>query len=223
MRSIHTTLLLGIVACGPCLTAHSAALSVAELVPGDLAITEYLANPAGVADTAGEYFEIYNRRNTAVDLAGLVVRDDGSNQFSIDGLLIGPGAFAVLGNGDGSALGFTVDYNYGTAMSLTNSSDEIVLVGANDVELFRVGYTDGDAFGVGVAHELALLHPELWLAAGPAAGSDFQAATAALLLDNFGSPGTAGGTQLATVPVPGAGWLLGSGLAWLGWARRRRG
>jgi hypothetical protein len=225
MRSTHKSLLLGMFACTHYLAAEAAVLTVADLAPGDLVITEYLANPLGVSDTEGEYFEIYNRRSEAVDLSGLLIRDDGSNQFSVGALLVGAGAFAVFSNGDGTGLGITVDYNYSTGMSLTNTSDEIVLVGAGDLQLFRAVYTDGDAFGAGIAHELAMLSPGLTQATGPAAGTDYQAASAALLQGNLGSPGTAGGTALPAVPLPGAGWLLGSGLAWLGAARRplRRG
>jgi len=198
-------------------TASAASLTVADLSPGDLAITEFLANPVGVADSDAEYFEILNRRGAAVDLSGLVVRDDGSNSFTVTALTLDAGAFGVFSNGDGSALGLSVDYVYGSAMSLTNAADEIMLAGAGDLELFRLAYSDGDVYGAGVANELTTLTPGL----SAAAEVDYRAATAPLLLGNLGSPGAAGGTSLPAVPLPGAAWLLGSALACLAAMRRR--
>ena len=43
----------------------------AEMVPGDLVITEIMVNPAVVDDTLGEWFEIKNATNLAFNLAGL--------------------------------------------------------------------------------------------------------------------------------------------------------
>ena len=217
MRSFSITLLLGALGATSPLTGQAVPLTVADLTPGDLVVTEYLANPVGVADTAGEYFELLNRRNTAVDLAGLIIRDDGSNQFTVTALTLDPGAFGVLGNGDGSALGFAMDYIYGSSMSLTNSADQIVLVGAGDQELFRLDYADGDVHGAGVASELISLGSGLTTATD----ADYQAATQSLLLGNQGSPGSAGGTSIPTVPVPAAGWLLATALAMLAGLRRR--
>jgi len=219
MRSF-TFVCLGISAAG---TLSAAPIQVPDLSPGDLLVTEYLANPAGVADSAGEYFEILNRRADAVDLSGLVVRDDGSNRFTVEPLVIGSGGFAVFANGDGSELGIAPDSVYGGAMSLTNGADEIVLERADGTVLHRVAWSDGDFFGAGVAHELADAGPGAPLQAlGPTLGGDFVAADAVLTLENIGSPGTAGNTAGATtvVPLPGAAWLFGGALALL--CRRRR-
>lgn len=217
MRSATTRFLLT-ATCGLALsTTNAASLTVADLEPGDLAITEFLANPVGVADSDAEYFEILNRRGSAVDLSGLIVRDDGSNSFTVSALTLDAGAFGVFSNGDGAAIGINVDYMYGSAMSLTNAADEIVLTGPGDEELFRLAYTDGDIHGAGVANELATLTQGL----DAAADADYRAATQPLLLGNLGSPGAAGGTSLPAVPLPGAAWLLVSALAWLAAIRRR--
>ena len=217
MRTHSTLLLIGVLGIQLATPVSAANLALADLTPGDLVITEFLANPVGVADTEGEYFEILNRTTSTVDLAGLVVRDDGSNTFTVDALSLAPGGFGVLGNGDGAALGLTVDHIYGSSMSLTNSADEIVLVGEGDATLFRLAYADGDAFGAGVASELGVARAGLTVTSD----GDYTAATSALLLGNLGSPGAAGGTTIPTVPLPGAAWLLFSGLAWLGSIRQR--
>jgi len=204
--------------------AMAATITVADLAPNDLVVTEYLANPIGISDTSGEYFEVYNTTLNDIDLAGLVVRDDGSNAFTVTALVVTAGGFAVFANSDGAALGLTPSYVYGGAMSLTNGDDEIGLYRPDDALINKVVYSDGDSFGAGVAHELDVLSASLpSVTAGPAAGSNFVAATAMLNLGNFGSPGAAGNTLLAApaVPLPAGVWLLSSALAVLAWRRKR--
>jgi hypothetical protein len=202
--------------------AQAAILSLADLAPGDLQITEYLPDPSGVADSQGEYFEIFNRRNEPVDLGGLVVRDEGSNSFTVAGLTAPARGFVVLGNGTGGDLGFVPDYAYGGAMSLTNTDDEILLVGPDDRVLMALRYSAGNFFGAGVALELVAGDRSGAQALGPDLGSDYAAATTPLPLGNFGSPGRAGGTlfDAPVVPLPAAGWLFGSALLMLLRARR---
>lgn len=204
----------------------AATLTVADLAPNDLMISEYLANPVGVADADGEYFEIFNATTGPVDLTGLIVRDDGSNSFTIASLMLASLDFAVLASTDGALLGFTADYVYGTGMALTNTDDEIGLYRPDGVLIHKLIYDDGDAFGAGIAHELRILDPDTpTIVRGPTSGSDFIAADGMLPFDNFGSPGFAGNTQVgyAAVPLPAGIWLLASGLGACAWARRRAG
>ncbi len=220
LSTLLPALLLGL---PPILSASP--LTLADLRPGDLQVTEYLADPIGVSDAQGEYFEILNLRDQAVDLEGLAVRDDGSNQFTVSGVSIAAGGFAVFASNDGSDLGFSPDFVYGARMSLTNTDDEIVLIGAGDVPLYTLRYTDGDAFGDGIAHELRIAMRGLTDSSGPTLGDDFVAADNALALGNFGSPGFAGNTRIdvSAVPLPPALWLFGSGLvATLGRIRIRK-
>ena len=204
--------------------AIATTLTVADLATNDLIITEYLANPVGVADADGEYFEIFNTTPDQIDLGGLVVRDDGSNSFTVTALTIAPQSFAVFSSSDGASLGITPDYIYGSSMALTNTDDEIGLYRQDGAAIHKVIYDDGDNFGAGLAHELGVL--ELMTPAiviGPASGTDFIAATAALPFANFGSPGFAGNTHidLAAVPLPASVWMFGSALSMLGWVRRK--
>ncbi len=194
--------------------APAATLGLDDLNPGDLQITEYLANPVGIADQEGEYFEVFNRRSEPVNLSGLTVSDEGSNSFTVDGLILGARAFAIFSNGDGSALAFSPDYQYGGSMSLTNTDDEILLIGSANQVLQSLKYSDGDAFGAGVAHELILGDSSKSELLGPNLGGDYRFATDSLNLDNFGSPGRGGNTQFDSpvVPLPAAAWLFGSAL-----------
>lgn len=217
---------IALLICGSLLGAPSvpaATLTAADLQPNDIVVTEYLANPVGVSDAQGEYFEIFNTTTDTIELGGTAVRDDGSNEFTIDSLTIAPLSFAILSSADGSALGIAPDYIYGSAMALTNADDEIALYRPDNLLINKVAYDDGDFFGAGVAHELAILDTSTpAVTSGPAAGSDFVAAVDALVADNFGSPGSAGGTvvNLPVVPVPATVWLFGGALAALGWLRR---
>jgi hypothetical protein len=205
-------------------SANAAIVGVDNLAPGSLVITEYLANPIGISDADGEYFEIYNTTTNSIDLAGLRIRDDGSNAFSVTALTILPQSFAVFANSTGEALGLAVSYAYGNAMTLTNSDDEIGLYRPDDTLINKVRYTDGDHFGAGVAHELALAGAGTPLVTnGPIPGFDFIAAATTLPLGNFGSPGTPGSTLVegAMVPLPASVWMFGSALSILGWTRRQ--
>jgi len=95
--------------------------------PARLVITEFMSNPAAQSDATGEYFELYNAGDGAVDLAGLVVRDQGSDGFTVtDALVVDPGAYVVFGKSETAADG-RVDYVYGSGMNLTNSSDAIII------------------------------------------------------------------------------------------------
>lgn len=206
------------------ITSSAATLTAATLTPNSLVITEYLANPIGVSDSEGEYFEIFNTTNSDIDLSNLIIRDDGSNSFTVSGLIMAPGSFSIFSNFDGVSLGFTPDYIYSGSMSLTNTDDEIGLFRPDDTLINKVAYSDGDFFGEGISHELnqlSLSTPTLLF--GPQLGSDYIAAVSSLSLGNFGSPGNAGGTSvdLTTVPVPAAVWMFGSALSILGWTRRR--
>jgi len=217
---------LALIAISSCLASGQAAaapVSLTELAPGDLQITEYMANPATVGDGGNEYFELFNQRDQAVDLNGLLVRDDGSNQFVIDSAVIPARGFLVLSNGDGSGLGFVPDYLYGGSMALTNTSDEIRLLGPGDRLLQSLSYDDGDAFGAGVAHELLFGDRSGSESFGPRSGTDYGAATAALAAGNLGSPGAPGTTAFSApiVPVPPAIWLFATALAGLSLLRRR--
>jgi hypothetical protein len=205
-------------------TSGATTLNVTELSPNDLIITEYLADPIGVSDSLGEYFEIYNTTSADIDLTGLAVRDDGSNAFTVSGATIGAGAFAIFSSSDGMSLGLVPDYVYGGSMSLTNTDDEIGLFRPDDTLISKITYTDGDFFGDGIAHELASLSlATSTLLIGPSSGTDFIAAIDGLPLGNFGSPGYAGGTIVDTpvVPIPAAVWMFGSALSILGWVRRK--
>lgn len=81
---------------GTCLSSGTAR-SVSSPRPGDLVITEILADPKAVADTSGEWVEVYALRD--VDLNGVTLANEGSGRATLeasDCLSLRAGAFGVL-------------------------------------------------------------------------------------------------------------------------------
>lgn len=197
------TLLLGVSHAGAALTA------------GDLIITEWMANPAALADSEGEYFEVYNASGATIDLstAGITILDDGTDTIALGGTgTIAAGDYFVFGN---SAQSY-VDYNYGADTGnffLGNSGDEIVILSMG-VEVARVNYGNGDPFGSGQSVSLNDLSNHV---NGVTQDSDYiQETVDTLPTADIGSPGVAG----VTVPEPSISLLSGLALFFL--LRRRK-
>jgi hypothetical protein len=103
------------------------AVSLNTIVPGQLLISEIMANPAG-DDSVQEWFEVFNPLPVAVDLNGLVVT---SNNGSFT---VGPGAavssdgyFLFARSSDPASNGGlpSVDFSWGQALTLTNSGGQL--------------------------------------------------------------------------------------------------
>jgi len=123
-------------------------------VPPQLVITELMANPAAESDAQGEYFEIWNRSERTVDLQGLHVSDLGSDSFTVDvSLQAAPGAFVVFAKTAAAADGLG-DFVYGSAMTLANSADAVVL-SLDGTELDRVVYDGGFPLASGASMQLS--------------------------------------------------------------------
>lgn len=112
---------------------------------GDVVITEFMANPKAVADTSGEWIELYNAGTTSVDLNGWTLKDAGSNSHTINksgGFSVAPGKYVVLGVNDTTSTngGVPVDYKL-SSFSLTNSGDQILLYDSSSQLVDKVEYT----------------------------------------------------------------------------------
>jgi hypothetical protein len=208
--------------------AHATSLlGAADLVPGQIVISEVMANPARVDDTLGEWFEVFNPLAVSVDLGGLVVesqRGTGVESFSISGpLVLDPGAFAVFGSSANPALngGLVVDRSWGNAISLGNSSDSVNIRTADGVSLVRVSWTSSVAGASAEVRGGTL----------PNIGQPGLATTAAELVYGLGDRGTpraenggvlgVAGIVAAPIPEPSTYAMLAAGLGLLGLSRRR--
>jgi Lamin Tail Domain len=183
----------------------------------DLLITEVMANPLQVSDGNGEWFELFNPTTSSINLEGLILSDDGSNNHTISTggpLLITAGQYFVMGkNGDSTSNGgFTADYLYSN-FSLGNSGDQIVFSNGLS-ELLRLNYSA--SFDIaGQSMELTGL---------PMTESSYALTHTSLIygLGDIGTPGMAGSFMPSPVPLPAAAWLFGSGLIGLTGIGRRR-
>ena len=197
------------------LLVTSLSISAASISPGDLIISEVMANPSMVSDANGEWLELRNLTGNSLDLNGLTLSDNGGSLHIIDSggsLIINPYDYLVFGrNGDATLNGgYTADYVY-SGFVLSNSSDEIVISDAG-LELVRLEYTSGFAV-VGVSRELA------GTVGLPLGGADFALSVSSYGDGDLGTPGMVGNSSWTVVtqpvPIPAAIWLLGSGLVGL--------
>ena len=135
--------------------------------PGDVVINEILQNPAAVADTAGEWFEVYNATSQAIDLNGWTIADAGTDRHRIqtpngDPLWLPAGGYLVLGrNADASTNGgVLIAYRY-AGFTLGNADDEIILLDGAGTEIDRVAYDGGPAFPNPDGAAMQLIRPDL--------------------------------------------------------------
>ena len=115
---------------------------------GDLVITEIMQNPSAVGDTEGEWFEIFNTTDAAIDIDGWEIRDKDGEAHTIAGTVSVPAkGFALLcRNSDSSTNGgVACAYQY-SDFFLGNSSDEVVLATAGNVQIDSVAYDGGPNF-----------------------------------------------------------------------------
>ena len=116
-------------------------------VEGVLFISEVMNNPSSVADSRGEWFEVYNPSSTDVYLNGLTITDvDGVESHvihSMSPVTVPAGGYAVLGNNSNpvSNGNVTVDYRY-DGIVLSNESDGLRLK-FGDVVIDQVMWDDG--------------------------------------------------------------------------------
>lgn len=113
---------------------------------GDLVVVEIMANPAAVADSDGEWFEVWNASGRDLYLNGLEIFSGTAESFQLvaDELLIVPaeGSFVLGVNADDDANGGAkVDAVYADVI-LGNESDWLTLV-ADGVTLDEVTWDDG--------------------------------------------------------------------------------
>ena len=126
--------------------------------PGDLVITEIMANPGCVADTDGEWVELTNASAAAIDLAGFHLADEGSDDFTIPGsLVVPPGGRVVLCREVDPALNGGVACHLAYAdFLLANTEDEVVLRDPGGAVIDRVAYSGALGFSIPSGASLSL-------------------------------------------------------------------
>jgi len=185
-------------ACGP---AGDDVAECSGILTGTLVISEVQADyaaPTGAsgADSAHEWFEIYNSSSAPVELAGLTIShgkldDPTPATHSMRAVTIGPGAYLVLGNVPSDILPAHVDYGYGNNLGdLFNSDAGKLALQCGDVTVDEAIYDtvaagrsrtlDGDATPDYQANDAQTS----WCDAPEDATAEYEPA-------NFGTPGAA--------------------------------
>jgi hypothetical protein len=157
---------------------------------GDIIITEIMQNPNAVGDTAGEWFELYNPTANDIDINGWVISDTGSNLHIINNagpLIIAAGGYLVLGRNADTTIngGVTLNYAYGSAITLGNTDDEIILTNTVGVTIDQVAYDGGPNFPNPIGASMTLIDPAL----DNALGTNWDTANTAYGAGDFGTPG----------------------------------
>ncbi|HUH04819.1 MAG TPA: lamin tail domain-containing protein, partial [Kofleriaceae bacterium] len=121
---VSTALLLG-AGCGPSGDDDDLPACAANLLAGDLVITEVFADAVG-EDEGKEWFEIYNATNQTLDLAGVVLTASKSNgedaaTHVMTQQIIDPGQYLVLGGVAPEFRPSYVDYGYGPDLRVGSS------------------------------------------------------------------------------------------------------
>lgn len=172
--------------------ARAASLTIADLVPGDLVITEIMQNPSQVTDNYGEWFEVCNESGLNIQLRGLRGYDLGGSSFTVSRYLrVVAGDCVVFGRSRNTSLngGVTVDFKVPSSFWLGNSSDEIYLSNGTTV-LDSVAWDNGASFPDPLGSSMSL-DPGATSVADNDDGSSWCEAQSTYGLGDYGTPGTA--------------------------------
>ncbi len=181
-------------------------LPASGLGPGDVIINEYMQNSAnGVDDYDGEWLELFNNTNAAIDLYGWFLHDAEWDEVRIVSTLIVPANdYVVLGRFADTAIngGAPVDYAYREEMFLANTTDELILLDPSGLQIDSIAYDEAQAWPDPVGYSSALNPamqtgqnnmPSAWCQHGPT-----DSTGAAANYDGNGNIGTPGAQNNCT-------------------------
>ncbi|HET9626096.1 MAG TPA: lamin tail domain-containing protein [Kofleriaceae bacterium] len=171
--------------------------------PGDLVITEIMASPAHVADTAGEWFEARAIHDVDLNGVGLDRVHDTARPSVIAGgdcVHVAAGSFAVFARSadaatNGGLPAVTATFGFSLVAGSASAPGDLTIV-AGDTVIDAVTWT-------AAPHGAALqLDPDLVDPIANDSASNFCPATTAYGAGDLGTPGAAN-PQCARLPTPG--------------------
>jgi hypothetical protein len=119
-------------------------------LPGEIVITEIMSDPAAVADTAGEWFELHNPNAEARDLGGCAIDDGAAKPHPMPApFVIAKGEYVVVGRAVQAGLVPDLMLSF----SLGNAADTLVLI-CDGREIDRVTYGEGFPLAAGASMSL---------------------------------------------------------------------
>jgi hypothetical protein len=121
---------------------------------GQLIVTEFMPKAIAGSGDKGEWVELLNLSQVPYDLNGCVLKDLGTDKFTVAGVfVVKPGEYVVLGKSDVPAENYGAPVDLVTkSFTLSNSPDEIIL-DCNNVTIDQVAY-DASLVVEGVAAQL---------------------------------------------------------------------
>lgn len=125
------------------MTAGFTFFDIQPAMPGDIIVTEFMADPSPVVSVLpdAEYIELYNRSNKVIQLQDLRYSTGGSPQ-ALPGYLLLPGSYVIVCHQNQAAafapFGDVAPIN--SFPALVNGGDEIILLDAQGEELFYLEY-----------------------------------------------------------------------------------
>ena len=146
--------------------AVDGSILIGEGMNFSLLINEIMQNPSVVADDLGEWFEVYNNSFYVVDFNGWIIKDadtlDPEIHTITSSVEINPGEYKVFGNNSNYETngGVIIDYQY-SDISLSNASDELILVNPFGITYNSVAWDNGATFPDPNGASMALLDPNL--------------------------------------------------------------
>ncbi len=167
---------------------------------GDLIVTEIMSDPSG-SESQQEWFEIQNTSVGPIDVDGMVFADMDNDSFTVSNggpLMVGPGAYLVLGRNDDPMVngGVDVDYVY-SGFFLSNTSDEVV-INAGSTLVDAVAYDDGVSFPDMQGYSMSLDPNNLDFASNDD-GASWCLASTMLTGGDYGTPGSANDSCTASI------------------------
>lgn len=124
-----------------------------------LIINEFMANPSAADDSTGEWIELFNPALEPVYLNSYSLMDSDADDFTIfsaSPIVVPPGGYFLLGRSDNAENngGIAPDHVYYN-FTLSNGTDEIILLNPQGLEIDRVEYGPPDFATVeGASYEL---------------------------------------------------------------------
>ena len=127
-----------------------------------IVINEIMIDPAAVDDSVGEWFELYNAGSEAIDIQGWSILSGEEEHLITESLVIPVGGYVVLGNNGDSDTngGLTVDYVYGSDITLDNTADTLSLKYGDGYTADMVNYNSTD-FLISPGASIQLIDPSL--------------------------------------------------------------
>ncbi|MEA3273294.1 MAG: lamin tail domain-containing protein [Patescibacteria group bacterium] len=124
-----------------------------EINSGEIIISEFMANPKAVSDTAGEWLEFYNASPESINLNGWLIETQNNQHLISQDFLIAPAEHLVIcKNADFNENGnIPCSYQY-SGITLVNTAGQIRLTN-NDQIIFELDYV-ADMISEGKSTEL---------------------------------------------------------------------